>query len=85
VLGRFRSALPHVAVTLRIANSTEIERNLVENSRSPRRRRQAPRFRASDPEQTPFLAREAGSATQRYVDRGLIDLARRRAHPPRSR
>ncbi len=107
VLGRFRSALPHVAVTLRIANSAEIEQALVENEldigiigeditqqelfqvaigddsivgvvapsllggRSAGRRRQAARFRAADLERFPILAREVGSATQRYVDRSL--------------
>jgi DNA-binding transcriptional LysR family regulator len=108
VLGRFRSALPHVAVTLRIANSAEIEQALVENEldlgiigeditqqelfqvaigddsivgvvapsllgggRSAGRRRQSARRRPADLERFPILAREAGSATQRYVDRSL--------------
>jgi DNA-binding transcriptional LysR family regulator len=108
VLGRFRSALPHVSVTLKIANSADIEQALVENdldigiigeditqeelfqvaigddlivgviapalvegAKSKTRRRQPTRVRVADLSKFPILAREAGSATQRYVERGL--------------
>jgi DNA-binding transcriptional LysR family regulator len=110
VLGRFRTALPHVTVTLSIANSAEIEQALVENELdlgiigeditqqelfqiaigddlivgvatpgllgdTGRARRRPPRrIRAVDLGRLPILARKAGSATQRHVDRGLAEI-----------
>jgi len=115
VLGRFRTALPQVEVTFRIANSAAIERALVENDldlgiigeditqeelfqvaigedliigiaapallgESGRvRRRTARRLRPAELARLPFLAREAGSATRRYVDEGLAGIGLRPA------
>jgi DNA-binding transcriptional LysR family regulator len=100
-LGAFRTALPLVELTFRIANSAEIELALIHNdldlgvvgediirdelfqttigddeivavaaSRLVPRKRLKP----SDLARVPLLAREAGSATRRYVDAALAKL-----------
>ncbi len=100
-LGAFRAALPLVELSLKIANSAEIQQALVHNdldlgivgeeiaheelfqvvigddeiiavaapSLAPRKR-----LRATDLAKLPMLAREAGSATGRYVDAGLAKV-----------
>lgn len=100
-LGAFRTALPLVQLTFRIANSAEIEQALVANDLdlgivgediahdelfqvaigqdeiivvgAPGMTSRA-RLRPADLEKLPMLAREAGSATRRYVDEGLARL-----------
>lgn len=97
-LGAFRTALPLVELTFRLANSAEIEQALVNNEldlgvvgediahdelfqvaigddeiiavAAPARVARK-RLRPSDLEKLPLLAREAGSATRRYVDAAL--------------
>jgi DNA-binding transcriptional LysR family regulator len=100
-LGAFRTALPLVELTFRIANSAEIELALVHNeldlgvvgediahdelfqvsiaedeiiavARPGLAERK--RLRAAELEKLPMLAREAGSATRRYVDAGLAKV-----------
>ena len=100
-LGEFRAALPLVELSLKSANSAEVQQALVHNeldlgvvgeeiaheelfqivigddeiiavaapSLIERRR-----LRAADLEKVPMLAREAGSATRRYVDAGLASI-----------
>lgn len=100
-LGAFRAALPLVELTLRIANSAEIERALVDNDldlgvigeditheelfqvaigedeiiavAAPAVAGKR-RLRAADLARIPVVAREAGSATRRYVDAGLAKI-----------
>ena len=100
-LGAFRSALPLVELTFRIANSAEIERALVANEldlgivgeeithdelfavavgedeligvAAPAVAGRK-RLRAADVTRLPLLAREAGSASQRYIDAALAKL-----------
>jgi DNA-binding transcriptional LysR family regulator len=100
-LGAFRAALPLVEFELRIANSAEIERALVDNDldlgvvgedimrdelfqveigedeiiavATPTLAGRK-RVRAADLERIPVVAREAGSATRRYVDAGLAKI-----------
>lgn len=97
-LGAFRSALPLVELTFRIANSAEIEQALVHNEldlgvvgediahdelfqvaigedeviavAAPRLVARK-RLKAGDLAKLPMLAREAGSATRRFVDGAL--------------
>jgi DNA-binding transcriptional LysR family regulator len=108
-LGALRTALPGVDVSFRIANSSAIERALLDNELDlgivgeeiaheelfqialgedqivavvapslaqggPRRRVQPSRLR-----EWPLLAREAGSATQRFVDAALARVGARTA------
>ncbi len=97
-LGEFRSALPLVELTFRIANSADIEQALVNNELdlgvvgediaheelfqvsigedeivavAAPKIVGGKRIKAADLEKLPMLAREAGSATRRYVDAGL--------------
>lgn len=97
-LGAFRSALPLVELTFRIANSADIERALVHNEldlgvvgedieheelfqvsigedeiiavAAPGLTR-TKRVKPAELDKLPLLAREAGSATRRYVDAAL--------------
>ena len=101
-LGEFRAALPLVELSLKIANSAEVQQALVHNeldlgvvgeeisheelfqvvvgddeiiavaAPSVVERK---RLRAADLEKLPMLAREAGSATRRYVDAGLASIS----------
>ncbi len=102
VLGKFRTALPQVTVSLRIANSAEVERALVENEldlgiigeditqeelfqvaigddlivgvAAPSLLGKTRRLRPAELDRVPLVAREGGSATQRYVDQGLAGI-----------
>jgi LysR family transcriptional regulator, transcriptional activator of the cysJI operon len=111
-LGAFRAALPLVELSLKIANSADIEHALVTNEldlgvvgeditheelfqveiaddeiiavAAPNLGALAAlgarkRLRAADLDKLPMLAREAGSATRRYVDDGLDKVG---ASPP---
>jgi LysR family transcriptional regulator, transcriptional activator of the cysJI operon len=99
-LGAFRTALPLVDLTFRIANSAEIELALVHNELDlgvvgedivqeelfqvsigedeivavARPGLERSRLKATDLQKLPMLAREAGSATRRYVDAGLAKI-----------
>jgi DNA-binding transcriptional LysR family regulator len=100
-LGAFRAALPLVELSLKIANSADVQLALVHNDLdlgvvgeeiaheelfqvvigddeiiavAAPALAEKKRLRASDLEKLPMLAREAGSATRRYVDAGLDQI-----------
>lgn len=100
-LGEFRAALPLVELSLKIANSADIQISLVHNDLDlgvvgeeithdelfqvavgddeiiavvAPTFAERKRLRVADLDKLPMLARESGSATQRYVDAALAQL-----------